>query len=340
MEKLYCGIDLHQRFSTVCVMDQAGKIWEEKKLMHKGGELRDYFLRSDKMACVFEPMDRWGWLSDYLVECGHEVHMANPYKVKLIAESRTKTDRVDARILAELLRLGYLPEGYIAHKDLRDRRSFLRYRMMLIREHTRCKNQIHRLLRLEGTDYPEVTDLFGKCGRAWLEEGCSLRPVHERIKGETLLRMEQQERYINQIDRELKSQQTADSKRLMTMPGIGLFFANLILAEVGDVRRFRTAKQFAGYTGLVCSQRSSGGRQCFGKITKQGNKVLRWAFVEAAHKAKGTDLNLKIFYDRIAIKKGRGRATVALARKLSEIAWHILRDQKDYDTTKTKRRVG
>lgn len=341
MDQRYCGIDLHQVFSTICVLNQAGEVIEEKKLMHRGGELKEYFAKKEHMSCVFEPMDRWGWLSDYLAVCGHEVHMANPYKVKLIAESRAKTDKVDARILADLLRLGYLPESYVAPLEIRDRRSYLRHRVRLVQLRTRFKNQIHRLLRLEGIDGPDVTDLFGKIGREWLENKCALRPVHERIKTETLLLMDRVDTYRQKIDHELKND-VADRNalRLATIPGIGILFANVIMAEVGDIRRFATPKHFAGYTGLVCSQRSSGGRQCFGSITKQGNKVLRWVFVEAAQKAKIKDPNLASFFNRICAKKGKGRGIVALARKLAEVTWHVWRHEENYDSNKVKRRFG
>jgi transposase len=340
MDTKYCGIDLHKRFSTVCIMNQAGEILEERKLMHRGGDLKAYFAEKGHMKCVVEPMDGWGWLSDYLESCGHEVHLANPYKVKLIAESRVKTDKVDARILAQLMRLGYLPESYVAGRELRDRRSFLRYRMRLVQQRTRHKNQIHRLLRMEGIESPEVTDLFGRAGRTWLEEGCCLRPVHERIKQETLQMLDQTATYTSSIDRELKKTVSDEAKRLMTIPGIGILLANVIMAEAGDIRRFPTPKHFAGYTGLVCSQRSSGGRERFGKITKQGNRILRWTFVEAAQKARFKDPHLRSFFDRIATKKGSGRATVALARKLAEITWHVWMNKKDYDTNKTRRRFG
>lgn len=340
METKYCGIDLHRSFSTVCIMNQAGEIIEEKKLMHRGGDLQAYFSSKESLNCVFEPLDGWGWLSDYLEGCGHEVHLANPYKVKLIAESRAKTDKVDARILAQLLRLGYLPESYVAPREIRDRRSFLRYRRSLVQQRTRNKNQVHRLLRMEGINPPEVTDLFGKKGRAWLEDDCSLRPVHERIKKETLSLMDRVDTYADMIDRELKKEVNPEAKQLMTIPGVGIFLANVIIAETGDIHRFATPKHFAGYTGLVCSQRSSGGRQCFGKITKQGNKVLRWAFVEAAQRAKISDPNLRSFHDRIAMKKGNARGTVALARKLAEVTWHVWTRGEDFDTNKVKRRFG
>lgn len=342
MDHKYCGIDLHQRFSTICVLNQVGEVLEEKKLMHRGGELREYFSGRERMICVFEPMDRWGWLSDFLEECGHEVHMANPYKVKLIAESRAKTDKVDARILADLLRLGYLPESYVAPLETRDRRSYLRHRMGLIQLRTKFKNQIHRLLRLEGVDGPEVTDLFGRTGREWLENKCTLRPVHERIKSETLLFMDYVDSYRQEIDKELKDSINNNDivSRLTTIPGIGILFANVIMAEVGDIRRFASPKHLAGYTGLVCSQRSSGGRQCFGSITKQGNRILRWVFVEAAQKAKIKDPNLASFFQRISAKKGKGRGTTALARKLAEITWHVWRNEENYDSNKVKRRFG
>lgn len=146
--------------------------------------------------------------------------------------------------------------------------------------------------------------------------------------------------YSVSIDRELKKVVSDETKKLMTIPGIGILLANVIIAETGDIRRFPTPKHFAGYTGLVCSQRSSGGREYFGKITKQGNRMLRWAFVEAAQTARIKDHHLRSFFDRVASKKGSGRAIVALARKLAEITWHVWMNKQDYDTNKTKRRFG
>src|SRR4030095_4438982 len=145
----YCGIDLHKKFSAVCLMDSEGRILEEKKIYHQGDQLETYFRGKGPFLCALEPVDNWGWVVDALQEMGHEVHLANTYKVRLIAESRVKTDKVDARVLADLLRTDFLPEAYVAPLSLRDRRTYLRYRIDLARQRARVKGQIKRLLRVE-----------------------------------------------------------------------------------------------------------------------------------------------------------------------------------------------
>jgi len=340
-ERLYCGIDLHKNFSAICLMNKEGTVFEERKLQHGGDIFKKYFKEREPMECVVEPVENWGWVADYLAEAGHGVHLANTYKVRLIAESRVKTDRVDARVLADLLRTGYLPEGYVAPIDLRDRRQYLRYRLGLVRERSRLKNQVKRLLRVENVGEPACTDTFGKKGWEWLEK-IQLRPVNDRIKRERLEAIKYYNVNIERLDSEikLKSRDNETIRHLMTVPGIGHITAHMIMAEVGDMRRFASAKHFAGYTGLVSSQRSSADKTRSGHITKQGNKHMRWLLVEAAQKAKSLDANLKLFYDKIAYKKGKGAANVALARKLSEICWHIAVDNVPYDSSKVCRRVG
>ena len=337
----YCGIDLHKRFSAVCLMDSEGQIIQQRKIHHNGGELEAFFRNRPALKCALEPVDNWGWVVDALQSLGHEVHLANTYKVRLIAESRIKTDKVDARVLADLLRTGFLPEAYVASASLRDQRTYLRYRIDLSRQRARLKSQIKRLLRVENYQVPEFSNLFGKKGRVWLE-ATTLRPVHERIKKESLKTIKHYDAYIAKLNIEIRHQcgKNETIQRLMTIPGIGQLSAQVIMAEAGQMERFRTAKHFASYCGLAVSQRSSGGKNRFGGITKQGNKNIRWILVEGAQKAKSSDPNLKRFYDRIAYKRGRSKATVAVARKLAEICWQVATKKVAYDTNKVCRQVG
>lgn len=337
----YCGIDLHKRFSAICIMDSEGQIIQQKKILHNCGELESFFQGQPILQCALEPVDNWGWVVDALQSLGHEVHLANTYKVRLIAESRIKTDKVDARVLADLLRTGYLPEAYVASPRIRDQRTFLRYRIDLSRQRARLKSQIKRLFRVENHQVPEYSNLFGKKGRVWLE-ATTLRPVHERIKEESLETIRHYDAYIAKLDAEIRRNCAKNDTilRLMTVPGIGQLSAQVIMAEAGEMERFRTAKHFASYCGLAVSQRSSAGKTRFGSITKQGNKNIRWILVEGAQKAKSSDPNIKRFFDRIAFKKGRAKATVAVARKLAEICWHIATKKVDYDTNKVCRQVG
>jgi transposase len=339
--KTYCGIDLHKKFSAVCIMNAEGQVMEQTKVFHRPGQLEDYFKTQEPLKCVLEPVDNWGWVVDALQGMGHEVHLANTYKVRLIAESRVKTDKVDARILADLLRTGFLPEAYVAPLPLRDRRTYLRYRIDLSRQRARIKIQIKRLLRVENRECPGYSDLFGKKGMEWLKQ-TSLRPVHERIKQESLLGLEEYNQLVGRLDREIKDQCQDDPtvQQLMTIPGIGQLSAQVIMAEVGNMERFPTAKHFASYCGLGISQRSSGGKNRFGSITKQGNKNLRWLLVEGAQKAKYLDPNLKKFFDRLAYKKGKSKATVAVARKLAEVCWQVATKKMPFDSSRISRQLG
>jgi len=322
-------------------MRKNGAVLEERKLQHQGIEFKEYFRKREHMECVIEPVENWGWVADYLQESGHSIHLANTYKVRLIAESRIKTDRVDAKVLADLLRSGYLPEGYVAPIELRDQRTYLRYRIGLVRERSRLKNQIKKLLRVENVEEPLLKDIFGKRGSNWLKK-VELRPVHQRIKEERLKAIEYYNELVCKLDSEirLKTRNNEDIKRLMSVPGIGQLTAHVIMSEVGNMSRFPSPKHFAGYTGLISSQRSSGGKVHHGHITKQGNKNMRWLLVEAAQKAKSVDFNLKAFFNRLAFKKGKAVATVALARKLAEICWHVVMDQAVYNTDKVRRQLG
>lgn len=337
----YCGIDFHKKFSAVCVMDEEGQVIEQRRVSHQGGQFEAYFGSRDPMECVIEPVEHWGWAVDSLQELGHQVHLANTYKVRLIAESRTKTDKVDARVLADLLRAGYLPEGYVASLTTRDARTYYRYRIKLARQRAQLKNQVKRLLRLENVSEPGYRDTFGKQGRVWLKQ-VELRPVHQRIKQEMMAVMEHYDELIRQMDREIWKRGRTDPavQRLMTIPGIGQLTAQVILAEVGDMKRFPTDKKFVGYTGLGISERSSGGKIRHGGIAKQGNTHIRWLLVEAAHKAKCSDPNLKRYFDRIAYRRGRNKATVALARKLAKICWYLIVKEESYDSKRVLSRFG
>ena len=337
----YCGIDLHRKFSSVCIMDAEGQIIKRKRLYHHGGELESFFQNQSSLKCALEPVDNWGWVVDALQSLGHEVHLANTYKVRLIAESRIKTDKVDAKVLADLLRTGFLPEAYVASPTLRDQRTYLRYRIDLSRQRARLKTQIKRLLRIENYQVPNFANLFGKKGRLWLE-ATNLRPIHERIKRESLETIRHYDAYLTKLDTEIRhrSEENEDIQRLMTIPGIGKLSAQVILAEVGPMERFPTAKHFGSYCGLGVSQRSSGGKSRFGSITKQGNKYIRWILVEGAQKAKFSDPNLKRFFDRIAYKRGKSKAVIAVARKLAEICWQVVTKKVAYDTNRVCRQVG
>jgi transposase len=260
--------------------------------------------------------------------------LAHPLKVKAIADAKIKTDKIDATVLAHLLRADLVPEAWAPSEEARELRLALRERMFYVRLRTMVKNRVVTVF----DRYPEQTvrlrklgDLFGKAGREQLA-ALSVSPI-DRIQIDRGLafiddinaRIKQSEATIRTL-----TKQNANVKLLKTIPGIGEFFARLIDAEIDDIGRFRTAKKLAAYAGLVPSTYSSGGRTYHGKIIKQGNKWLRWAFVEAVAPAIATDPQLRAQYERLKVR-GTNKARVAIARKLLTIAFQVLRDRRAYE---------
>jgi len=327
----YVGVDQHKRFSQVAVMDERGKVMDERRLYHDDpGKLRNYFRRWGDGIAVLEATRNWDWLYDLLEGQFKAVKMSNPGRTRIIAEARVKTDKVDARVLAHLVRTGFLPEAYTPPSDIRDAREVHRYRIWLLRIQTQVKNRIHTILDRLGIQHP-WTDLFGKHGREFLEslslrspydlEMRGLLRVLDRVVAEATLAM----RAIKKTLRE-----TPEGGLLMTVPGIGEVLAYLILYEVGEISRFPSEKKFAAYCCLVPSTRQSADHTYHGRTGRNGNLYLKWAFVEAAHKAIKGDPYLGAWCERLCRKKGKGKAIVAVARKLAVAVYHMLRNGVEY----------
>lgn len=331
----YVGVDYHRRFSYLTAMDKKGEIVKEAKISNTKEALHNFlkFSANGQLHAVLEAGRNWEVMYDLLEEEFDEVKLAHPYKVKAIAEARIKTDKIDSKILAHLLRTNLIPEAYVPSKDVRQAKKILRQRMFFIRLRTMVKNRIFMILERhpEVKDRPGVVDLFGRQGRFWLEnlrlsspDGRLLKEslellnnLNERIKASDYL--------INQLS--LKHPYV---KRLITIPGIGKFFSVLIAYEVDDIKRFAGEKKFAGYIGIIPSTYASGTRLRHGKITKQGNKYLRWALIEAIWPAINKDSYLRAYYEGIKKRKGSNQAKVATARRLATIIYRVLLEDRDY----------
>jgi transposase len=271
---------------------------------------------------------------DWLEEVCDEVKLANPLKVKAIAEAKIKTDKIDATVLSHLLRVDLLPVAHVPSKEARALRLALRERMFFVRLRTMVKNRIYTLF----DRYPEAirtldlqTDLFGKAGREQLKQ-MPLSELDREIVDRECEFIDDLNAYIAKAEETIERYSTdnADVKRLMTLPGIGKFFARLIAAEIDGIERFNNPKKLAGYAGLVPSTYSSGGKTWNGRIIKGGNKWLRWAFIEAVIPAIRCDEELREDYERMKAKKGYNKAKVAIARKLLTMAYHVLKEKRTY----------
>jgi transposase len=328
----YVGMDIHKYFSQVAVVDESGEVIQRRRLNHTPSEeVTNYFNQFPKdTQVIMEPTCGWGWLSDDISDLGLEVILAHPSKVRLIAESWIKTDKVDALALAQLQRTSFLPQAYLAPKDVRQLRDLFRCRCGLVRLRTILKLRIHALLDRLGI-FHHFSDLFGKTGRAFLDNLSLESPYRENLDRQLRV-IDLLTKEIGQIEKVIQKrvQKDPQAKRLTTIPGIGFILAYMITSEIGEISRFRSAKKLASYCGLVPSVKQSGSFARYGHLTKSGNTLLRWGFIEAAQVAIRYNPELKIWADKIRRKKGAGVAIGAVARKLVNIVYQLLTQKRDY----------
>lgn len=331
----HIGVDYHKSYSHLVVQDSAGKTLRSGRVKNDRKSLGGFLERyRENSHAVLEATRNWMVMYDWLDDICDAVVLAHPLKVKVIADAKIKTDKIDATVLAHLLRADLVPQAWAPGEKARELRIALRLRMFYVRLRTMMKNRIVTVF----DRYPEQTaqmrapgDLFGKAGRQLLA-GIRVSDI-DRIQidrgldfiGDIDGRISQSEATIRAI-----TKTNGNVKLLKTIPGIGEFFARLIDAEVDDISRFRDPKKLAAYAGLVPSTYSSGGKTYHGKIIKQGNKWLRWAFVEAVAPAIATDPQLRAQYEHLK-PRGTNKARVAIARKLLTITFQILRDRRPYE---------
>jgi len=330
----YIGVDNHKKFSYLAIMDEKGKILKEGKIGNSRESLKKFLGDSDEpQKAVLEAGRNWTVMHDWLEEDMEEVKLAHPMKVKAIAEAKIKTDKIDAKILAHLLRTDLVPEAYVPEKRTREVKNVLRQRMFFVKLSSMTKNRIHNIL----DRYPDIrgridpSDLFGKQGIKWLKV-VELPEEARKLLDEELELLEYLKEKIKRSDSVVAHLGSKDKrvKRLMTIPGIGKFFALLIAVEIDDIKRFRNKSKLASYAGLIPSVHSSADKTFYGKIVSHGNKHLRWAFIEAVWPAIKKDLRLMEMYSKVKQHKKVNIAKVAVARRLCEIAYRVLSEDRDY----------
>ena len=237
-----------------------------------------------------------------------------------------KTDAVDARTLAHLLRTDLLPEAYVAPRELRELRELLRHHIALTRLRTALKNRVHALLARQGVQHGRA-ELFGPKGRTFLGELSLPEPTRRRLES-LLALIADFDRELATVKREIQAHAKTDPRVavLTQIPGVGAFIALLVIAEVGEVSRFPSARHLASWAGLTPRVRNSGERVRLGAITHQGSPHLRWGLVQAAQTAVQADGPLKTTYERIKHRRGSKVAKVAVAREILTLCYYGLRD--------------
>jgi len=321
----YIGADVHKNYTIFAVLTQEGKVEQRTRIENNPQALREFLGGLPKPAhLAVEAGYYWQPFYEIVEELGFEVSLAHPLKVKLIAEARIKTDTIDATTLAHLLRLDYLPTAYIPPRKVRDLREILRHRARLVKTQTMVKNRIHALLAKNGIRH-RFSDLFGKAGRQFLR-GLHLRPCYQLALKQLLALLDTLGGLIKEVTEviEEKAKATPEARLLTTIPGIGYYSALLILAEIGDINRFPSAKKLCSWAGLVPSTHSSGGRTYHGHLTKQGSRWLRWILTQAAPHAVRGSSQLGALSQRVAHRAGRNAAKMAVARQMLIIVHRML----------------
>lgn len=334
--RLYGGMDLHANNCMVTVVDEQDKVVYQKRLGNEVqrilGELAAY--QEELQGIVVESTYNWYWLVDGLMEAGYKVHLANTAAIQQYEGLKYTDDRSDARWLAHLLRVGILKEGYIYPKQERAVRDLLRKRSQLVRQKTANLLSIQNLLaRNTGTPLSgnRLKQLSPKEVEQWLPND----HLALAVKSNLAVRRCLQER-IKEVEvvvtKEVKLQ--AAFAPLLTVSGIGRILGLTIMLETGDIGRFAGVGHFASYCRCVSSQKLSNGKQKGKGNTKNGNKYLAWAFVEAANFAVRYNPRIKRFYQRKQAKTNGVVAIKAVAHKLARACYYVMRDQVPFEVDK------
>lgn len=333
----YMGIDYHKQHFVATTVDEEGRVLSKERVSTDRRSIRQYLSRANRgrdVKAVMEACYGWEYFYDEAEPLLEELIMAHPLKTRLIAEARIKTDSIDSESLAQLLRAGLIPEAYAPPFETRDKKALLRYRGALTGFKVMLKNIVHSVLarnHMEDKLFRSLSDKFGKKGKAYLR-AVKLRGNDTEILNNYLDLLEEVEAKMRLVESHIRAVFKSDEicALLKTLPGVGAIISMLIRYEVDDIERFVSSGKLCSYAGLVPRTYSSGKRTYQGRITKQGNKWLRWAMVEAAQRAIVNDPGVRVFYLRIAEKKGSKLARVAVARRLLQIAYWVWKEKRPY----------
>jgi len=327
---LIIGCDFHPGFQQVAIFDNLTGEIEEKRLQHRA-EAEQFYrsLVGPGVRVGMEACGHYPWFERLLGELGMELWLGDAAGVRSSVVRKQKTDRRDAAQLLKLLLEDRFPRIWVPSLEERDVRQLLLHRHKQVQGRTRTKNQLQAMALSHGVQ--KKWKLWTEAGRAELEQLPLLPYAAERRK-RLLEALEELEAEIVELNRRVDEEvrKRPEAVRLMTHPGVGPVTALAVVLTLGPAERFASGKQVGSYIGLIPSEDSSGGKQRLGRISKQGSSFLRFLLVEAGQTAARYDPQLKRFYRRLAVRKNRGVAKVAVARKLATRMYLMLREGWTY----------
>ena len=327
------GVDYHPSFQTIAFFVEETGEYGEQQLNHSAGEAerfyRDLQQRGIRVRVGMEATGYSRWFERLLGELGFELWIGDPAEIKAKRIKKQKTDRNDARLLLRLMRENNFPQVWVASPENRDLRQLLWHRHRLVQMRTRILNQLQALAMNEGCRWKKK--LFSEQGRAQLEK-LVLAPWASRRRQELLELLDRMNPTIEEltaaVEREAKNR--PEALRLMTHPGVGPLTALAYVLIIGTPERFHCGKQIGTYVGMIPSEDSSGSKQRLGHISKQGNSLLRFLLVEAAQAAARIHPEWRRRYIRLAMRRHKSIAKVAMGRRLGVRLYWMWRNGCEY----------
>jgi transposase len=328
----YVGVDLHKQAATFHIVDASGMTIEQGRFDVTPAAIHVFAtekLRSADSLAVEVTSNTWAFVR-LVREHVSRVVVSNPMKTKAIAEANVKTDKVDARVLAQLLRCDYLPGVWMPTQAIEDSRALAARRTALVGQRTAIRNRIHSVLARRMIPLPKE-GVFSAKGLVWLKT-LAISPLDRDLIDADLKLLDAIDEHSQMIDRLLiaESYHDPDVQLLMTLPGLDYTVAHALKAALANIERFPDPDKAAAYLGLVPSVRQSANKCYNGPITKAGSSQVRWLLVQAAQSIGCNPGPLGAFFRKLEKRKNRNVAVVATARKLVTIAWHMLKNNEPY----------
>jgi len=335
----YVGVDLHKKSISICVMVLEGR--KRKVVARKRLDCQDvegicrFFRELGPFQVVVEATASYEWFVELVEKLADRVVLAHPKKLRVIAESKCKTDKIDARILAEFLAMDMIPEAYRPTPRQREHRALVRQRYYVRRRTVSVRNKMRHILANYNAD---VKELFTRRGLAYLKER-KVSAADRFVLDQLLEEWQEHERRLKEADEKLeefaKKALLAEREArqvLDTFPLLGPVTMDIVLAEVADVKRFRSLKRAASFAGLVPGFRESSSRRKEGGITKEGSRLLRWAMIQLAWRLVGRTAYWRSIFERLQRKTGKKKAIVAVARRVFCVIISMWRSGQAYRT--------
>jgi transposase len=333
----FIGVDLHKQVISVCVLvrESGGRrVLARRSLRcNQPEQIRAFFAQLQPFQLVVEATSSYEWFVQLLEPLADRVVLAHPKKLRVIAESTRKTDKLDAQVLAEFLALDMIPPAHRPSPRLREHRALVRQRQYVQRRITSLKNRLRHLLSHYNAD---VKNLFSGAGQAYLDRlalSAADRFVVEQLR-ESWRHFRGQLRAMDErlalFARSAPVAEREARQVLETIPCVGPVTVDVVLSELGDVRRFRSQKQAAAYAGLAPGIRQSAGRTKQLSITKEGSGLLRWVMIETAWRMVGKTRRWGLVYEKLKARTGAKKAIVAVARRVLSMMVALLRSGRRY----------